>query len=83
MTNEPCYSIVKEVVDDFNLTHNDTRVYFVGIPDGLLNDSNDLGSDGHPSYRGQRKTAACLIPLMANVLRWNYIDTETRFISEY
>lgn len=83
MTDEPCYSIVKEVVDDYNLTHKDIKVYFAGIPDGLLNYSNDLGSDGHPSYRGQRKTAACLVPLMANVLKWNYNDTETRFISEY
>jgi len=83
MTNEPCYSIVKEVVDDYNLTHNDIKVYFAGIPDGLLNSTNDLGSDGHPSYRGQRKTAACLVPLLANVLKWNYDDMETRFTPEY
>jgi len=83
MTNEPCYSIVKEVVEDYNLTHNDIKVYFAGIPNGLLNNSNDLGSDGHPSYRGQRKTAACLIPLMANVLKWSYRDTETKFTEEY
>ena len=83
MTNEPCYSIVKEVVEDYNLTHNDIKVYFAGIPDGLLNNGNDLGSDTHPSYRGQRKTAACLIPLMANVLKWNYNDAETRFTNEY
>jgi len=83
MTNEPCYSIVKEVVEDYNLTHRDIKVYFAGIPDGLLNNGNDLGSDGHPSYRGQRKTAACLIPLMANVLKWNYSDAETRFTDEY
>ena len=83
MTNEPCYSIVKEVVDDFNLIHRDTKVYFTGIPDGLLNNSTDLGSDGHPSYRGQRKSAAYLVPLMANVMKWNYRDTEIRFGEEY
>lgn len=83
MTNEPCYSIVKEVVDDFNLIHRDTKVYFTGIPDGLLNNSTDLGSDGHPSYRGQRKSAAYLVPLMANVLKWNYKDAEIRFGEEY
>jgi len=83
MTNEPCYSIVKEVVDDFNLIHRDTKVYFTGIPDGLLNNSTDLGSDGHPSYRGQRKSAAYLVPLMANVLKWNYSDTEISFGKEY
>ena len=83
MTNEPCYSIVKEVVEDYNLIHGDTRVYFAGIPDGLLNSSTDLGSDGHPSYRGQRKSAASLVPLMANVMKWNYQDTEIRFGEEY
>ncbi len=83
MTNEPCYTIVKEVVDDFNLIHSDTKVYFAGIPDGLLNNTSDLGSDGHPSYRGQRKSAAYLVPLMANVLKWNYKDTEFIFGEEY
>jgi len=83
MTNEPCYTIVKEVVDDFNLIHNDSKIYFTGIPDGLLNDSTDLGSDGHPSYRGQRKSAEYLVPLMANVMKWNYRDTEISFGEEY
>jgi hypothetical protein len=83
MTNEPCYSIVKEVVDDYNLIHGDKKVYFAGIPDGLLNNGSDLGSDGHPSYRGQRKSAAHLVPLMASVLKWNYNDKEIRFIDEY
>ncbi len=83
MTNEPCYSIVKEVVEDYNLIHGDTRVYFAGIPDGLLNNTTDLGSDGHPSYRGQKKSAAYLIPLMANVMKWNYRDAEFRFGEEY
>jgi lysophospholipase L1-like esterase len=83
MTNEPCYSIVKEVVEDYNLIHLGTKVYFVGIPDGLLNNTTDLGSDGHPSYRGQRKSAAYLVPLMANVMKWNYLDREIRFGEEY
>ena len=83
MTNEPCYTIVKEVVEDYNLIHRDTKVYFAGIPNGLLNNTTDLGSDGHPSYRGQRKSAAYLIPLMANVMKWSFQDTEIRFIKEY
>jgi len=83
MTNEPCYSIVKEVVEDYNLIHIDTKVYFAGIPDGLLNNTSDLGSDTHPSYRGQRKSAACLVPLIANVMKWNYSDAEIRFGDEY
>ena len=83
MTNEPCYSIVKEVVDDYKLTHHDTRIYFAGIPDRLLNNTSDLGSDGHPSYRGQRKTAFSLVPLMANVLKWSYQDAEIRLTGEY
>jgi len=83
MTNEPCYTIVKEVVDDYNLIHREKRVYFAGIPDGLLNSSTDLGSDGHPSYRGQKKSAAYLVPLIANVMKWNYQDGEFRFGEEY
>jgi len=83
MTNEPCYSIVKEVVEDYNLIHLGTKVYFAGIPDGLLNNTTDLGSDGHPSYRGQRKSAAYLVPLMANVMKWSYLDSEIRFGEEY
>jgi len=83
MTNEPCYSIVKEVVEDYRLIHGDTKVYFAGIPDGLLNNGSDLGSDGHPSYRGQKKSAASLVPLMANVMKWSYHDTEIRFGEEY
>jgi len=83
MTNEPCYSIVKEVVEDYRLIHGDTKVYFAGIPDGLLNNGSDLGSDGHPSYRGQKKSAASLVPLMANVMKWSYHDKEIRFGEEY
>ncbi len=83
MTNEPCYSIVKEVVDDYNLIHRKPKIYFAGIPSGLLNNTTDLGSDGHPSWRGQRKTALSLVPLIANVMRWNYNDTEIRFPDEY
>lgn len=83
MTNEPCYSIVKEVVDDYNLIHKGARIYFAGIPSGLLNSTTDLGSDGHPSYRGQKKTSACLIPLLANVMNWNYSDTEVRLGIEF
>jgi len=83
MTNEPCYSIVKEVVDDYILLHKGAKIYFAGVPDGLLNSTTDLGSDGHPSYRGQRKSSAHLIPLMANVMKWNYKDTEVRFTDEY
>jgi hypothetical protein len=83
MTDEPCYSIVKEVVEDYNLLHLGTKVYFAGIPDGLLNNTTDLGSDGHPSYRGQRKSAAYLVPLMANVMKWSYLDAEIRFGEEY
>jgi len=65
------------------LIHGDTKVYFAGIPDGLLNNGSDLGSDGHPSYRGQKKSAASLVPLMANVMKWSYHDKEIRFGEEY
>ncbi len=82
MTNEPCYSIVKEVVETYRILHPESKVYFIGIPSGLLNDK-DYGSDWHPNYRGNKKTAGYLVPLMANVLGWNYDVEEYRVKGEY
>jgi lysophospholipase L1-like esterase len=81
MINEPCYSIVKEIVDTYTILHPGSRVYFVGIPKGLLNEK-DYGSDYHPNYRGNKKTAAYIVPLMASVLQWNFNDEEYRLINE-
>ena len=68
MTNEPCYTIVKEVVENYRVLHPSARVFFAGLSVGLLSYEKDYGSDGHPNYRGNKKTANCLVPLMANVL---------------
>lgn len=76
LTNEPCYSFVKEVVDDYKTLHPSAKVYFLGIPFGLLNPSKDYGSDGHPNYRGNKKTANYIVSLMANVMGWDYSDQE-------
>ncbi len=83
MTNEPCYSIVKEVVENYRVLHPGAKVYFAGLPVGLLSYEKDYGSDGHPNYRGNKKTANCLVPLMANVLGWTYNDQEYRLVNEY
>ncbi len=71
MIDDPCYSYVKEVVSNYNILYNDGHVYFIGIPTSLLNTTNDLGSDWHPSYKGQQKMAAHLLPVMATVLGWD------------
>lgn len=48
------------------------EIVFVGIPGNLLNREEDLGSDWHPSYRGQLKSAHMLIPVLGTMLDWNY-----------
>jgi len=72
MRDEPAFTNIKEVVESSRLIYNDLSLYFIGIPDGLLNKESDLGSDWHPSYRGQKKMANHIIPTIANVLEWNY-----------
>lgn len=69
MVNEPAYSNVKEVVESSRLIYNDKHLYFIGLPSFLLNKTSDLGSDYHPSYRGQLKMARHIIPAIANVMQ--------------
>ncbi|MBL7970849.1 MAG: endoglucanase [Prolixibacteraceae bacterium] len=76
MIDEPCFSYVKEMVEDFRTIYQKKNVYFVGIPTYLLNPEKDLGSDSHPNYRGQKKMAAHVLPLVASILDWDYQDSE-------
>lgn len=78
MIDEPCYSYVKEMVEDFRTTYQQKNVYFVGIPNYLMVQDKDLGSDYHPSYAGQRKMAAHVVPVISSVLGWDYKDNELR-----
>jgi lysophospholipase L1-like esterase len=76
MTDEPCYSYVKEIVEDFRTVNRKKNVYFVGIPTYLMNPEKDLGSDTHPNYIGQRKMAAHVLPVISSILKWDYQDNE-------
>lgn len=76
MTDEPCYSYVKEMVEDFRSVYQRKNVYFVGIPTYLMNPDKDLGSDTHPNYSGQRKMAAHVLPVISSILEWNYDGKE-------
>jgi len=76
MTDEPCYSYVKEMVENFRSEKGKKNVYFVGIPTYLMNPEKDLGSDTHPNYSGARKMAAHVLPVVASVLGWEYSDSE-------
>jgi len=76
MIDEPCYSYVKEMVEDFRSVNQKKNVYFVGIPAYLMNSEKDLGSDTHPNYSGAKKMAAHVLPVIASVLGWNYEGTE-------
>lgn len=72
MVNEPCFTYVKEVVENYKVLYNDPKVCFIGIPTELLNDHEDLGADWHPSYKGHQKIANFIIPIMSNFLQWQY-----------
>ncbi len=72
MTNEPCFAYTKEMVENLRKEMETKDIVFVGIPVDLLNSEKDLGSDWHPSYRGQLKSAHQIIPVLATMLDWNY-----------
>ncbi|MDP4206370.1 MAG: SGNH/GDSL hydrolase family protein, partial [Bacteroidota bacterium] len=76
--DEPCYSYVKEMVEDNKVLNKDGNLYFVGIPTALIDGELDLGSDQHPNYSGQKKMAAQIVPVIATVLKWDYDDSELR-----
>jgi len=76
MIDEPCYSYVKEMVEDFRTTSQQKNIYFVGIPSYLTNPEKDLGSDYHPNYSGQRKMAAHVLPVISSILGWDYKKSE-------
>ena len=76
MTDEPCYSYVKEMVEDFRSIYQKRNVYFVGIPAYLMDQEKDLGSDGHPNYLGQQKMAAHVLPVISSILGWDYDGKE-------
>lgn len=76
MINEPCYSYVKEMVEDFRNIYQKKNVYFVGIPTYLMDEQKDLGSDSHPNYSGQRKMAAHVLPVISSVTGWDFQGKE-------
>ncbi|MDO9040271.1 MAG: GDSL-type esterase/lipase family protein, partial [Bacteroidota bacterium] len=78
MTDEPCYSYVKELVEDFRSVYQRKNVYFFGIPTYLMDPDKDLGSDTHPNYSGQRKMAGHVLPVISSILEWDYDGKEIR-----
>jgi len=76
MTDEPCYSYVKELVEDFRSVNHKDNVYFIGIPTYLMDSDKDLGSDTHPNYSGARKMAAHTLPVISSILKWDYKGKE-------
>uniref|UniRef100_UPI003217B6CA SGNH/GDSL hydrolase family protein n=1 Tax=uncultured Draconibacterium sp. TaxID=1573823 RepID=UPI003217B6CA len=72
MTNEPCYTYTKKIVEQIRVEQQTQDIVFVGIPVNLLNSETDLGSDHHPSYQGQLKSAQIIIPVLGSILNWNY-----------
>ena len=76
MINEPCFSYTKKIVESIRNERNTKDVIFVGVPADILSSEEDLGSDWHPSYRGQVKTANMVIPVMGYLLNWDFSTDE-------
>ncbi len=76
MTNEPCFTYIKRMVEELRMELNPQDIVFIGIPTNLLNAEEDLGSSWHPSYRGQLKSAHMIIPVLGSMLNWNYMLKE-------
>ncbi len=76
MIDEPCYSYVKEMVENFRSLQQKRNIYFVGIPTYLIDPGKDNGSDTHPNYSGAKKMAAHVLPVIASVLGWDYQQNE-------
>ena len=76
MTDEPCYSYVKEMVENFRSAGQMKNIYFIGIPTYLMNPEKDLGSDTHPNYSGAKKMAAHALPVIASIMGWEYSNSE-------
>ena len=68
MTDEPCYSYVKKMVEGNRSFLNDKNIYFIGIPPYLLVEE-DWGA-WHPNYSGHLKMAHHAIPVISAVTGW-------------
>ncbi|MFY9150864.1 MAG: SGNH/GDSL hydrolase family protein [Prolixibacteraceae bacterium] len=79
MTDEPCYSYVKELVEDLRSVYQKKNVFFVGIPTYLMDPEKDLGSDSHPNFSGQKKMAAHVLPVISSVTGWEFQGNELKF----
>lgn len=76
LIDEPCYSIVKEIVGIQQTLYNDSNVEFIGIPRSLLNISSDYGAAYHPGADGHKKMAQMIAPVISSALGWSYNRSE-------
>lgn len=76
MTDEPCFSYVKEMTENMKLLYGEKNIYFIGLPAFMLNPDTELGSDWHPSASGQKKMAELIAPVAATVLGWDFQKIE-------
>jgi lysophospholipase L1-like esterase len=76
LIGEPCFSYVKETVDQINKTHPEFNVSFIGVPKDLLNCDEDFGSDEHPSVKGQEKMAEFIAPAISKEMGWEFSAIE-------
>lgn len=76
MTDEPCYSYVKELVEIQKIVNKDSHITFIGIPKALLSLEKDFGAAGHPGGDGQKKMAQIVAPVISTVMGWSYNRSE-------
>ncbi len=76
LMHDPIYTYTKRFVELYKQNTGIESVIFIGLPLGTLNDTDDLGSDWHPSYKGQLKTAKQLVGMIADKMNWDYSTKE-------
>lgn len=76
LRGEPVVSIIREVIHLVRQDNPEDPLYFLEIPQTLLDPERDLGSDSHPNYHGQLKMAAHILPEISRIMDWEYETNE-------
>ncbi len=69
MINQLYCSYVTEVVNQYQHSYTNNKVYFVEVNSGILT-SSDWGSNWHPNASGQQKTADIILPIIKAKMGW-------------
>lgn len=73
MIEEPCFTFIKEIVDQEQAKTVIPSVYFIGIPKKIMSDA-DWGCDWHPNIQGMRKMADIIVPEIRLRMKWDLLN---------